>query len=161
MCEQRRITNHASYTSHTATARRLAQPFAARAAEHDRTGQFPETNLAELRAAGFLALLVPREDGGAGEGPLTFARVTAALAEGCGTTALMFTMHNAAISQIGRDAHPEQRARLFAEIVAGRLLGIAISDAGSDGSAAGVTAHPAGSGWRLEGRKSFVTGAAV
>lgn len=142
-----------------ARARGLAEAFAERAPEYDREARFPEPNLAELRAAGLLGLLVPAEAGGAGEGAPVFARVTAALAEGCGATALMFTMHSAAVAQIRRDARPEQRARLLAAAVSGRLYGIAYSDRAADEGEAGVTASPTEGGWRLHGRKSFVTGA--
>jgi alkylation response protein AidB-like acyl-CoA dehydrogenase len=55
----------------------------------------------------------------------------------------------------------EQRSRLLAEVAAGRVFGIAISDAGAGGGAAGVTALAEAGGWRLQGRKSFVTGAGV
>jgi alkylation response protein AidB-like acyl-CoA dehydrogenase len=144
-----------------ATARRLAVRFAERAAEYDRAARFPEPNLADLREAGMLGLTAPADNGGGGAGAAAFAAVTAALAEGCGATALMFTMHHAALAQIGRDGRPEQRDRLFAEAAAGRLFGIAISDAGADGGAAGLIAVPDGAGWKLHGRKSFVTGAAV
>jgi alkylation response protein AidB-like acyl-CoA dehydrogenase len=152
-----RLTTH----DYEARARELGERFAERAPEYDRTARFPEPNLAELRAAGLLGLTVPVEAGGAGAEPLLFARVTAALAEGCGATALMFTMHHAAIAQIGRDGLAEQRARWFAEAAAGRLFGIAISDAAADAGPSGVTTIPEGTGWRLKGRKSFVTGAAV
>jgi alkylation response protein AidB-like acyl-CoA dehydrogenase len=144
-----------------ATARRLAVWFAGRAAEYDQMARFPEPNLADLRQAGLLGLTVPADSGGGGAGAATFAAVTAALAEGCGATALMFTMHHAALAQIGRDGRTEQRDLLFAEAAAGRLFGIAISDAGADGATAGLAAIRDGAGWKLHGRKSFVTGAAV
>ena len=48
-----------------------------RAAGHDRDNTFPEADLAELADAGYLAVLVPAELGGAGLG-LTISRELAA-----------------------------------------------------------------------------------
>jgi alkylation response protein AidB-like acyl-CoA dehydrogenase len=142
-------------------AQRLVAEFAARAPEYDRSGEFPEPNLAALRTTGLLSLLVPAEAGGMGEGPAAFVRVTETIAEGCGATALTYTMHGAALAQIAVDARTEQRNRFFAEASAGHLYGIAFTDRAADGSNAGVTAVPDADGWRLHGRKSFVTGAKV
>jgi alkylation response protein AidB-like acyl-CoA dehydrogenase len=144
-----------------ARARHLVAPFAARATRHDADATFPAENLSELRAARLTGLTVPEAAGGDGAGPLSFARVTTILAEGCPATALLFTMHVAALAQIGRDGRPEQRERLFADAVAGRIFGIAYSDAPVTGDPAGLRATPSAEGWRLNGRKSYVTGAAV
>ncbi|KAB1067913.1 acyl-CoA dehydrogenase family protein, partial [Methylobacterium planeticum] len=49
-------------------ARTLAEGFAARAAEHDRSGAFPHANFAALGEAGLLGLTVPSRLGGGGAG---------------------------------------------------------------------------------------------
>ena len=103
----------------------------------------------------------PRRPAARGKERPLFARVTAALAEGCGATALMFTMHSAAVAQIGRDARPEQRDRLLAAAVGGASTGSPSATPAADGGEAGVTAVPPKCGLALHGRKSFVTGAAV
>jgi alkylation response protein AidB-like acyl-CoA dehydrogenase len=144
-----------------ASARQLVASFAARAARHDAEATFPVANLDDLRATGLAGLTVPREHRGAGADPRQFVRVCALLAEGCPATALLYTMHAAALAQIGRDGRPEQRESLFREAVAGRLFGIAYSDAPSDEGTAGVGAIATEEGWVLRGRKSFVTGAGV
>src|SRR6476659_9726033 len=46
----------------------MLERFRERAAVHDRENTFPEEDLAELKAAGYLAILVPKELGGSGLG---------------------------------------------------------------------------------------------
>ncbi len=53
-----------------AIAQQLADEFRTRAAEHDRTGEFPTANYDRMREAGYLRALVPSELGGLGAGYL-------------------------------------------------------------------------------------------
>ncbi|MGY4481388.1 alkylation response protein AidB-like acyl-CoA dehydrogenase [Bradyrhizobium sp. LM3.2] len=64
-----------SEPDYIARAEALAGAFAARAAEHDRTGSFPFENFRELSDAGLLSLTVPAAHGGAGAGAQYAARV--------------------------------------------------------------------------------------
>ena len=73
--------------------RGLAADFATRAAEHDRDASHPRENYAALRDAGFYALNIPKELGGAGIGLLGWSLAIEELARGCASTALAFTMH--------------------------------------------------------------------
>src|SRR6185436_5263191 len=74
-------------------AARLAPRFAARAAAHDETGDFPTDDFADLRAAGMFGLMVPQRLGGMGAGFADYAKVAYELARGNGATALVFNMH--------------------------------------------------------------------
>jgi len=76
-----------------AAARELAPRLAARAAQYDRAGAFPEEDLADLRAAGLLGLMAPARLGDHGAGFADDAAVAMELASGAGATALMFNMH--------------------------------------------------------------------
>jgi alkylation response protein AidB-like acyl-CoA dehydrogenase len=78
----------------------LARRFAPRAAEYDRQGKFPKDNFNDLRDAGFLGILVPREHGGAGASFLTYTRALERLAMGDASTALAFNMHNLAVGPL-------------------------------------------------------------
>lgn len=74
-------------------ARRLAERFSARAAEHDRAGSFPYENYADVRAVHLPSLVVPEEYGGWGANLLETLLTMEALAIGDGSTALNVTMH--------------------------------------------------------------------
>src|SRR5262245_45177127 len=81
-------------------ARRLAEDFATRAAQHDRDATDPVENYAALRDAGFYALNVPAELGGAGIGLLAWSLAAEELAQGCGSTALAFNMHLSVVGPV-------------------------------------------------------------
>ena len=69
------------------TARRLAaEKIAPRAAEVDRTEQYPWDNVADLTEAGFMGMTVPPEFGGPGLGYLEAALVVEEMAKVCGVT---------------------------------------------------------------------------
>ncbi len=74
-------------------ADRLAEVFAGRAGEQDRSGEFPFANFADIRAAGLPALVVPANYGGWGGTLLDAIMVAEHLARGDGSTALSFVMH--------------------------------------------------------------------
>ena len=147
-----------------ARAAALAARFAERAAAHDRAGDFPHQNFADLREAGFLALTVPRAHGGA-ELPLSrFLRVQETLAKGDGATALALNMH---LIRIGAEREsPSYPRAWFDEICrgavgAGRLVNTAATEEGLGSPAGGglpeTAATPVEGGWLLNGRKTFVT----
>ena len=153
-----------------ARARALASTFAQRAPATDRAGAFAAENIADLRAAGFAALPVPAELGGAGARLLESVRVVEEIARGDGSTALCFTMH---IQTLGHAAEVRAWApELFAEICRaaveeGALLNAVASEAElgspSRGGRPRTTAAPerdasgAISGWRINGRKTWAS----
>lgn len=64
-----------------------------RAAAHDRENTFPAEDLRELRAAGYLSILVPKEHGGAGLGLAEASILQQRLATAAPATALAVNMH--------------------------------------------------------------------
>lgn len=97
-----------------AIAGSLAERFAERAGEQDRTGTFPHANFADIRAAGLPALPVPAEHGGWGADLLEAIVVTERLAQGDGSTALSFVMHVQTIGSAAEgDGWPSE---LFADL---------------------------------------------
>ncbi len=155
-------------------ARELAPRLAERATEADRVGGFPPADLAELRAAGLLGLMVPRRLGGSGAGFADYAEVATTLAAGSGATALVFNMHasvTGALSLTPDDVArqlgaPESffamRDRFLTAAADGAFYAVAMSErgAGSRLSAMQTTYQPTPDGdWRIQGRKAFCSGA--
>lgn len=70
----------------------LTRALAATAADHDRSGLFPEENFRLLHQAGLLGLTVPRVFGGRGAGLGEAIRVLGAIAQGEPSTALILFM---------------------------------------------------------------------
>ena len=147
------------------TAQRLAADFAERAAAHDRDGSFPHENVAAMREAGYLAVAVPREYGGAGHGLAAVTLAQLALAKGDGSTALAIGMHLMVCGTEGatRSWPVPLRARIFRDVVEhGALVNnvAAEPELGSPqgGGRPATTLRPDGPGrWRLSGHKTFTT----
>lgn len=148
-----------------ALARKLAaERLAPRAAEYDKRAEFPTANFQDLREAGFLALAVPPEYGGqwAGHTPYTLAAIEIATADA--STMCMLAMHFGCVFQLLNSGNEDQRQQYFRAVVnKGKFFGVATTESSSDapGTRGVVTAVPCDGGWRLNGRRHFVTGAGV
>lgn len=144
----------------------LAERFVECAGTHDREASFPFENVADLRAAGLLALTVPEEYGGLGANELDFALVLERIAWGDASTALALGMSLANIGILAEGKlWPERTQALFREVVdEGAMLNAAQAEpqlgSPSHGGMPATIARPdASGGWRIGGRKIYTTGA--
>jgi len=151
----------------------LAERFASRADEYDRTASFPAADVDDVRSEGLLGLMVPTGLGGMGCGFEEYVKVAATLAEGSGATALVFNMHAAVTG--GLAGVPDElaralgagdnffavRDRVLRAAVDGAMYGVAISEreAGSRLSLLETTYETEDGGFRLRGEKSVCSGA--
>src|ERR1700733_522331 len=98
------------------------------AAQVDASGEFPREQVSALGAAGLLALTVPEDLGGAGAGPREAADVIRELGSVCGSTAMVVTMHYAAVAALTAAGDKET----LTAIAAGQHLStLAFSERGS------------------------------
>lgn len=101
------------------------------ASEVDATGSFPEAAVDALRASGLMGLTLPETEGGLGAGPDDFAEVLSAVAQACGSTAMVYLMHVAAATTIAA-APPSGYPDLLARLASGDALAtLAFSERGS------------------------------
>ncbi|WP_030443666.1 acyl-CoA dehydrogenase family protein [Actinoplanes subtropicus] len=154
-------------------ARRLVPRFAARAAAHDREGTFPADDFADLRAAGFFGLMAPERLGGAGAGFADYAAIAYELARGNGATALIFNMHasvTGALSGVTDELAEalglppealEARDDYLRAAAGGAWYAVAMSErgVGSRLSQMSTKYRPVDGGYRIEGAKTFCSGA--
>jgi acyl-CoA dehydrogenase len=83
--------------------RRIAQGVAAEHADAvDTQARFPHETLAALREAGLMSAPVPRSLGGAGCGLRELGQICAALAHGCGSSAMVLAMHYIQVACVAR-----------------------------------------------------------
>ena len=128
------------------------------AVETDRSGVFPRKAVEALAEAGLLALTVPTEFGGAGEGLRTASGVVRRLSAACGSTAMVVMMHYSAVAALTAAGRGDE----LREIAARRHLStLAFSEYGSRSHfwAPVGTATGAGDDVLLNARKSWVTSA--
>lgn len=108
--------------------------FRARAAVHDRDNTFPHEDLAELRAAGYLSILVPTDRGGAGLGLADASVLQQRLAGAAPATALAINMHLVwtGVAKVLRDRGIDDLSFVQTGAAAGELFAFGISEAGND-----------------------------
>jgi alkylation response protein AidB-like acyl-CoA dehydrogenase len=152
---------------------RLRPRFAERAAESDRTGEFPVADFADLRAAGLFGLMVPEHLGGAGRSYADYARVAYEMARGNGATALVFNMHASVTGALAGVPDemvrslgvPEEffdaRDAILRRAAQGAFYAVAMSERGVGSRLSQLTTRyePVDGGFHIKGSKSFVSGA--
>ncbi|MGW5120284.1 SfnB family sulfur acquisition oxidoreductase [Streptomyces noursei] len=139
----------------------LAEEFQAGAAERDATRRLPRAELDQLSRSGLLAVTVPAEHGGADVSTATLAEVFRLLATADASIAQIPQSHFAYVNVIRRQGTAEQQAFFSAELLAGRRLGNAQSEAGTrhvQDLRTRLTPLPDGS-FLLNGVKNYCTGA--
>jgi alkylation response protein AidB-like acyl-CoA dehydrogenase len=146
-------------------ARALAtKKIAPRAAEVDRSEEYPWDNVETLTKAGYMGMTIPEEYGGLGLSYLDAALVVEEMAKACGVTGRIVVEGNmGAIGAIMKYGSETQK-RLAAELVlAGDKPAICITEpeAGSAASQMMTRADRKGDGYVLNGRKHWITGGGV
>jgi alkylation response protein AidB-like acyl-CoA dehydrogenase len=140
----------------------LLRRIADRAAGHDRDGSFPSDDLDELRAAGYLAALVPEALGGWGLSLEALTAEQSRLAAAAPATALAVNMH-LVWTAVAKTLHDRGDASLdfvLQEAAAGEVFAFGVSEAGNDLVLFGSTveARPLGDGGvSYTGTKTFTS----
>lgn len=148
-----------------ARARDLADTvIAPRAAEVDRTEQYPWDNVEALQKAGFTGMCVPAEFGGPGHSLLDAVLVVEQMARVCGVTGRIAVEANmGAISAVMAYGTDEQKALAASMVLSGDKPAICITEpeAGSAASLMTTRADRVGDHFVLNGRKHWITGGGV
>ncbi len=139
-------------------------PIAARAAEVDRSEQYPWDNVALLKETGLLGMTIPARHGGQGKTWLDAVLVIEALSSACAVTGRIAVETNmGAISAVMAYGSDDQK-RLAADLVlSGDKPAICITEpgAGSDANAMTTRADRRGNRFVVNGRKHWITGGGV
>jgi len=148
-----------------ARARELAREvIAPRAAEVDRSEQYPWDNVRALTEAGLMGLTIPKAHGGPGGDFLDAALVIDEMAQACGVTGRIAVEANmgaiSAVMHYGSEAQKRLAAQL---VLAGDKPAICITepDAGSAASEMSTRADKRGDHYVINGEKHWITGGGV
>lgn len=137
---------------------------AGRAAEVDRSEEYPWHNIETLTQAGFMGMTIPKEWGGRGLSFLHAVLVVEEMAKVCGVSGRIVVEANmgavSAIMRFGTDAQKRVAADL---VLAGDKPAICITepDAGSAATDMTTTAVKKGNAYVINGCKHWITGGGV
>src|SRR5438309_11300751 len=108
-------------------------------------------------------MTIPERDGGLGASSVAFALVLEELAAAWPSLSVGVAVNSGIVAgTIVRHGTAEQRAQLLPRLLDGTGLGaFALTEptSGSDAGALRTTARRDGKGWRIDGRKQFITNA--
>ena len=137
---------------------------ASRAAEIDRTAEFPWDVKELLAEHDILGLPFPEEHGGLGGGLLTVCLAVEQISRVCATSGLILAVQELGALPLLLAGTDEQKARWFPDLAAGRTLiafALTEAEAGSDAASARTRARRDGDDWIIEGSKRFISQGSV
>ena len=134
---------------------------APRAAEIDRSDQFPMDLWRKMGALGVLGITVGEEHGGAGMGYLAHMIAMEEISRASASVGLSYGAHsNLCVNQIKRNGNDRQRAKYLPKLISGEHVGaLAMSEpgAGSDVLGMKLKAQDKGDHYLLNGTKMWIT----
>jgi alkylation response protein AidB-like acyl-CoA dehydrogenase len=137
---------------------------APRAAEVDRTAEFPWDVYESLVKADFHAVHIPESYGGAGGDALAAALVIEEVARACATSSLIPAVNKLGTMPLLLGASEEVKQRYLPPVARGEAMfsyGLSEPEAGSDAGAMRTRAVRTGAGYVLNGVKRWITNAGV
>jgi len=136
------------------------------ALRNDREERFPAEALAGLRDTGFIGMTIPTEYGGGGADPLSYVLFVEEVARGDANVRSIASVHLALVAgPLDRWGSQQQRDQWLPQLATGEVLGcfgLTEPDHGSNPADLRCSARrlPDG-GWRLDGRKVFITNGTI
>ncbi|MCH5249717.1 MAG: acyl-CoA dehydrogenase [Lachnospiraceae bacterium] len=131
------------------------------AQEVDETERFPRETVEKMAKLGFLGIPIPKEYGGQGCDPLTYAMCVEELSKVCGTTGVIVSAHTSlCCDPIQTYGTEEQKQKYLVPLAKGEKLGafgLTEPGAGTDAQGQQTKAVLEGDEWVLNGSKCFIT----
>ena len=145
------------------SVRKLAAAVVApRAAECDRSGEFPHDNVKAINALGLNAMFIPEAYGGAQMSYAAYLECVRELSKACASTGIVWATNFHAIKPLIDFGTDEQKKRLLPVMVNGGIASLTITEpaAGSDATGMKTEFRPDGDSIVINGAKTFITNGA-
>jgi len=132
---------------------------APRAAEYDRSGEFPWENVRAINALGLNAMFVPEAYGGAELSYAAYLTCVREISAACASTGIIWATNFHAVKPLIDFGSEEQKRRLLPRVAEGALGALAITEpeAGSDATRMTTRFTPDGDDIVVDGGKTFIT----
>jgi len=138
---------------------------APKAAEYDRTHEFPWEPVKKLGEMGMLGVVYPEEYNGAGMDYVCYAIAVEEISRGCASNGVIVSAHNSlCLSPIYYFGTEQQKKKYLSKLTTGEWIGcfgITEPGAGSDAAGTKTTAELKNGKWLLNGTKNFITNGGV
>ena len=135
---------------------------APRAAEYDRSGEFPWDNVKSINALGLNAMFVPEAYGGAQLSYAAYLECVREISKACASTGVIWATNFHAMKPLIEFGNEEQKKRLLPKVAEGALASLVITEptAGSDATGMKTSFKPDGDSIIVNGSKTFITNGA-
>jgi butyryl-CoA dehydrogenase len=141
--------------------RRIAREVVApKAAQWDKTGEYPWEVMKSLTDHNLMGLYLPKEYGGYGGGIMELVLVVEELSRACSGVAVTYAANALATFPILLFGTEEQKKRYLTPVARGEMMaafGLTEPNAGSDAGGIETIAKPDGDGFVLNGAKQWIT----
>jgi butyryl-CoA dehydrogenase len=132
-----------------------------KAAERDRTKEFPAENLKKMGELGLMGMNVPPEYNGAGVDSVSYSLALQEIGYACASTAVVMSVHNSvACGPVYLYGSEYQKETYLKPLAAGNMLGsfaLTETSAGSDPASQKTKAIKDGDSYVINGTKMFIT----
>ncbi len=142
-----------------AVAGAFAETVRAGASRRDAERRLPWAELDAFVATGLWGINVPKAYGGAGVSAGTLARVTAIIAAADGSLAQIPQNHYYSLEVLRVGGSEAQKRFFYDRVLAGERTGNALAETGHKDFKRRTRLSREGGGWRVDGTKSYCTGA--
>jgi len=130
------------------------------AAQRDASGEFPAQAIKKLQQMGVFGLIFPPQYGGGGRDFVSYVAAVEELARVDASVTITLLAHTLCATHLDAFASHEQKERYLSPLLRGEAVGawaLSEPDAGSDAGGIKSTAVSDDEGWRLTGRKYFIS----
>ena len=131
------------------------------AAQRDEREEFPHEQIKQMAELGFMGMMVPAEDGGAGLDTVSYVLALEEISRADASAGVIMSVNNSLVCWgLEKFGSPEQKQKYLKPLASGKLLGafcLSEPEAGSDAVNQRTTAVRDGDHYVLNGTKNFIT----